>query len=400
MSGGGLKRPSPSGDGSWGSSPLVRLRRPFACLAALAIAGGCGRIGYEAVAVADGGLDTGRAEVVSRRDGGAVDARLNEDVTAAGDSHPDEDAQAPGDAGPVEDVVAAPDLASVDLPPPDMPSAVDSGPDVVACSEAFSPPEVIVGLGLVFELYGPRPRADALGLYLSATRGVPYIDEDIFFVTRAGRSDDFGRAGRVDELNSGAQDGAPFPAVDDMSIFFTSSRPGGRGRRDLWTARRATASAPFGDVTNLVALNSEDDDQGPSLTADGRTLFFASDRRDGTGGEDIWMASRPNATASFAIASNVSEINTAGIDSAPFVTGDGLTLYFVSDRPGGRGLKDIWRATRTTPTGRFDRPSNVTEVNSAGVEDDPALTADGRELFFASGRGGGTIQIWHALRCQ
>jgi hypothetical protein len=365
----------------------------FAAAAVVAAAAGCGRIGYQPVALeTDAAMDRGAAD--ARPPPADAQTPPADAQTPPADAQPFDELPAPTDA-PVAEAPVAADGAEPDLPP-----APDAGPDVAAaCSGPFSTPEVVFGLGLALELYGPRPRADALGLYLSATRGTPYLDEDIFVAARPARSSDFGRPRRVDELNSAAQDGAPFPAVDELSMFFTSSRPGGRGRRDLWAASRPAPGAPFEAPINLTALNSEEDDQGPSLTADGRTMFFASDRRGGAGDEDLWVATRPNTSATFAGATNLAELNTPGVDSSPFITGDGRTLYFVSDRPGTRGLQDIWRATRETPTGPFEPPINVAEVNTPAMEDDPALTGDGRELFFASGRGG-AIQIWHALRCR
>jgi hypothetical protein len=378
--------------------------RPRVLIVSLAlVAGGCGRIGYEQVT--DGGGIGGPGDA-------GTDRRPGDGGSPAGDSAAGSEAGGGaggtggsggstggtgGGTGGTGGSSPAPDGGTADGPPQDMPS-VDAPPE--QCTEAFSRPEVVLGLGLIFDLYGPRPTANALGLYFSATRGAPYDDEDIYYIERPNRGADFNGARRVDELSSQWQDGTPFPAVDEVSMYFTSSRPGGRGRRDVWLARRATPTAPFQMPSNINGLNSDATDQGPTVTADGLTLFFASTRTGGQGQEDLWVATRPNTTSAWGSAIiNLEEINTGAVEGAPFISPDGLVLYFVSDRPGGRGRRDIWRTSRGSLTERFGIPMNIAEVNSSEQEDDPILTSDGRELFFSSGRGGGQVQIFHALRC-
>jgi len=94
-----------------------------------------------------------------------------------------------------------------------------------------------------------------------------------------------------------------------------------------------------------------------------------------------------NAQLSFGPARNVGEaINTPSIEVGPNLSADGLTLYFVSDRPGGySGTAELWMSTRATTRDRWRTAVNVgPRVNSYSAAS-PSISADGLELFFDNG---------------
>jgi hypothetical protein len=83
-------------------------------------------------------------------------------------------------------------------------------------------------------------------------------------------------------------------------------------------------------------------------------------------------------------------VNSPFRDIAPKLAPDGLSLYFVSDRPGGVGAgNDIWVSRRASPESPWEAPLNLTMINSPLDDGGPALSADGRLLFFNSARSGG-----------
>ena len=87
--------------------------------------------------------------------------------------------------------------------------------------------------------------------------------------------------------------GHPTLLVNGRQVVFYSNRPGGVGLVDLWTATRRSANDSWSQPANLgVPLNSSFADLLPTLSRDGRALFFVSTRPGGFGGMDIWMSTR------------------------------------------------------------------------------------------------------------
>jgi hypothetical protein len=78
----------------------------------------------------------------------------------------------------------------------------------------------------------------------------------------------------------------------EHEIFFYSSRTGGAGLTDIWTSTRQSANRPWNTPVNVSRLNTSSNEFHPSLDAQGETLFFASDRPGGSGGLDLYMATR------------------------------------------------------------------------------------------------------------
>jgi len=74
-------------------------------------------------------------------------------------------------------------------------------------------------------------------------------------------------------------------------LFFQSDRPGGYGTHDIWVARRKTLDDPWDEPFSLgPPVNSSDADGGPTLSPDGKTLYFLSGRAGGSGAWDLWQA--------------------------------------------------------------------------------------------------------------
>jgi Tol biopolymer transport system component len=89
--------------------------------------------------------------------------------------------------------------------------------------------------------------------------------------------------------------------------------------------------------------------------------------------------------------------DTGGIEQGVTLSRDGLTIVFSTDRGGGLGRTDLWTATRLNRAGKFSTPVNLGQVNSGAEDGDPKRSNDGRELFFSSSRDG-LQRLWRALR--
>jgi hypothetical protein len=188
-------------------------------------------------------------------------------------------------------------------------------------------------------------------------------------------------------VNSADNDYAPFVTRSQDTLFFTSSR-GGRsaGRADIFaTTRHANG---WTSAMNAGTVNTENNDGALSIAADGRTVVFASDAYDGYGDADLFIGQLVDG-AVVGIRNMGERVNSSKWESQPAISGDGATVYFASNRPGGAGRSDLWMTHRDA-NGEWDVPVNLGPVvNTAGDELSPFVTLDGGTLYFSSdGRGG------------
>ena len=117
-------------------------------------------------------------------------------------------------------------------------------------------------------------------------------DRDIY-VSRQQSDGRFGKAALVPDLSTPFRDAHPTVSPDGLEIFLASDRPGTFGGIDLWVSTRSTIDGAWSTPVNLGPLvNTPSNDRAPYLSADGKTLFFASDRPDGFGSNDFYMTTR------------------------------------------------------------------------------------------------------------
>src|SRR5690242_18597233 len=96
-------------------------------------------------------------------------------------------------------------------------------------------------------------------------------------------------------INSSANDQQPSVSPDGLSLYFTSNRAGGVGGFDMYVSHRTTIFDPWGAPLNLgPALNTAADEGNAAFSRDGRVLFFQSKRLPSSGGIDLFMAQRNN----------------------------------------------------------------------------------------------------------
>ena len=136
-------------------------------------------------------------------------------------------------------------------------------------------------------------------------------------------------------------------------LYFASTRPGGLGGLDIYISERA-ASGCFGPAVLVTELNSPGGDSRPSIRRDGLEIFFQSSRTGSIGlSNDLWVATRESTHDSWSTPMNLgATINTASAEQNPYLSSDGKTLFFASDRPGGFGGQDLYMSTRTKLRGR------------------------------------------------
>ena len=191
-------------------------------------------------------------------------------------------------------------------------------------------------------------------------------------------------------VNSSNDDFAPTVTADGRTMFFVSDRPGGLGYQDFWeTTSPENNDTTWGAAINVTEINSDHADGAASIAADGQTIYFASDRNTTVKNDvNIWVA-----TLDGTHWKNVHEvgapINTTAWETQPAISPDDKKLFFASNRPGRIGPEvsanvDIF-VSHHLPDGRWSDPVNLgSKINSGGYEGSPFMAADGTTLYFAS----------------
>jgi hypothetical protein len=246
---------------------------------------------------------------------------------------------------------------------------------------------------------GPAISKDGLSLYFTSNRpgglGGPF---DMYVSQRASVDDAWGSPVNLGPtVNSAFDEGNPALSRDGHFLFFQSKRPGGFGNIDLWVSYREHTHDDFDwqTPTNLGAgVNSPADDNGPAFfenEEDGAPqLYFGSARTGGLGAADIY-ASEQLPDGSFGPAALVTELSSIANENRPSIRHDGLEIFFQSNRAGSIGAGgDLWVATRESTLDPWSTPVNLgPPVDTASVEQNAYLSSDGKTLFFSSDRPGG-----------
>jgi len=152
---------------------------------------------------------------------------------------------------------------------------------------------------------------------------------------------------RVEITDKGWGERAPFPppvnsgydesyASDtaDGGLFFFSRRPGGKGRFDLYAC--IFRDGRYTEPVNLEALNTEFQEWDPFIAPDGRYLVFCSTKPGGLGADDLYIAFKGKDGHWTPPVNMGKEINSAGSENRPYVTRDGRYFFFTSTRNGSR----------------------------------------------------------------
>lgn len=162
------------------------------------------------------------------------------------------------------------------------------------------------------------------------------------------------------------------------ALWFSRNRPGGAGGYDIWLSRRTNAG--WGAATP-APFNSPTRDFDPAYSPDGRFVYFSSDRPGGLGKDDIYRVAVTG--AGFGEPENLgSAVNSPANDWAAMLSPDRTQLLFSSDRPGGAGRQDLYAARRSGSRYLPAAPLPGA-VNTAADEFDATYLADSRTIVFA-----------------
>lgn len=208
----------------------------------------------------------------------------------------------------------------------------------------------------------------------------------------------------VTEVNSNGQDLVVTLSEDGLVMMFTSDRPGGEGGYDLWQTSRTTPTGTFAPPSPIAELNDAGVQFDPWLTPDGLELWYLS-------GPTITslqfkVTRRADRASPFGLSTTMTELEAAGHVSEPTVSPDGLDIWFTSDRAGSIGDFDIWTAHRTALGAAFGAPHVVPELSTTKGDSCPRLSRDGTTMYLVYDgpnpfAGDGSADLWTATRsCQ
>ena len=194
-------------------------------------------------------------------------------------------------------------------------------------------------------------------------------------------------------INTIYNEGAQSISTDGKLLFFTAcTRNDGRGSCDIYFSRNKAGvwSIPqnAGEPVNSPAWESQ-----PSISANGEILYFVSNRPGGKGGMDIWKCNLKGFSEwGMPIWGNPvnlgDSINTPGNEMSPFIHSDGKTLYFASDYWPGLGGYDIFYS-RLKNDSVWSRPQNIGyPINSFKDEQGLVVDASGKNAYYSSDRPG------------
>ena len=247
---------------------------------------------------------------------------------------------------------------------------------------SFNPVNVGAAINTVADEYSPVVTAD---------------EKTIIFTRQINANEDFYHSDKIDSIWQKAtylssrintpnfNEGSEAISPDGKYLFFTGcNRPDGMGRCDIYVVQKKGDDwdKPFnlGSPLNTAGWESQ-----PSISPDGGTLYFVSNRPGGYGGYDIWKSKL--GAKGWGIPENLGPtINTPYNEQSPFIHPDDSTLYFCSDGWPGMGGQDLF-VSRLSKDGKWQEPENLGyPINSNGNETGLSLTANGDYAFFSSNK--------------
>ncbi len=282
----------------------------------------------------------------------------------------------------------------------------------LAVRSSVSKPEAQFYLAESLKKNGKYPQAlEEFRKYKQIAPSDPKADQEIRACELANewmRNPEAYRVEELKDLNSREADFSPAYGRDDFGVvYFTSSRDDaagnkthgatGQGFTDIFESRLDKKSK-WSTPVPVDRINTEFEEGTPSFTQDYSEMFFTrceAGKRE-TKGCIIMFSKRSGDSWSEPVNSEI--LPDSLVAAHPAISPDGLTLYFVSDKEGGSGSKDIYKVTRDGDNDPWSSPENLgPDINTPGDELFPFLREDGSLYFASDGHiGMGGLDIFKA----
>ena len=240
-----------------------------------------------------------------------------------------------------------------------------------------------------YDEYFPSISADEQTL--SVTRLLPVIgrshreamQEDLYLAKRPSRDSAWHEAHDIGEpVSTPYNEGSQSLSADGRRMYYSfCNGPCKIYYADLGDDGKWSKPKALPAVINVPYVSTKQ----PSISPDGQTLYFTSNRPGGFGGYDLWVAHYRN--GAWGDVKNLgATINTSGEEQSPFIHFDNKTLYFSSNGHPGLGDLDVYKAQRTTDT-LWTTPQNLGyPINTPATDMGLVISASGRNAYYASSR--------------
>jgi len=244
----------------------------------------------------------------------------------------------------------------------------------------FNPTRLGNGINTAADEYFPVLTADAKTILFTRRDG----EDENFYQSQF--QSEWGVAQPLTGVNTNLNEGAQAISPDGSWIVFTAcdrKNDGSQGGCDLyWSQLKQegwTKPVPFSNTINSPAWESQ-----PTISADGKTIIFSSNRPGSIGGRDLWETHRQTG-GKWSSPTNLGElINTTESEAFPFLHPDGQTLYFSSNGHPGMGREDLF-LSRKQPNGSWGKPVNLGyPINTKQNEVNLVTSLNGRTAYYSA----------------
>jgi len=256
-------------------------------------------------------------------------------------------------------------------------------------TQPFGTPVLVPGIASSTEDASLRLSPDEKTAYFFSARSGTKL---LYTASRSQVSAPFGNVEVLANVNTDNQYN-PTITADGLDLLFASFRAGGAGDNDIYQATRSSATGDFTNTRLAPNVNTAASEVQPYVTRDGTTMYFV---RTVPGAGDTVFRAVGSVTRGFTNPGAVAELDGQTNDGDPVPSADGLTLYWATDR-GASGELDVWEAHRATTAMSFGDFAPVRSVNSPALDAPTDVSADGCRLYLTSARDG-RIAIYMATR--
>lgn len=257
-------------------------------------------------------------------------------------------------------------------------------------------PHPLAGVCTDKDEYLPMISADDEVIWF--TRKMPYVNKDavaesdreieLFSYSKREKSSGlFTKGSRMPyPFNKGTNEGGATFSIDNKHMYFTAGKDEGGEQINIDIYHSDLVDGEWTEPEKVPGINDPNAwDSQPTLASDGVTLYFASDRKGGFGGTDIYKTVKDKKTGQWSVPENLGRsINTPFAERSPFMHSDFETMYFSSDGHPGVGGLDIFYS-RLGDDGKWTEPKNIgVPINTKGDDLGFFVSTDGHLGYFAS----------------